>query len=93
MDAPDGVPTPTIRTSSPGISGHRWLAREGLKPPWAASSGGPNPRPRDQGAKRANKGGSMANRYLYIVLMFVALITGVLMFYLSNVSLKEMFMT
>ena len=35
----------------------------------------------------------MDNRYLYIVLMFVALITGVSMFYLAKVSLKEMFMT
>ena len=49
--------------------------------------------PRDKGAKRASKGGYVMVHYLYIVLMFMALITGVLMFYLSNVSLKEMFMT
>ena len=42
--------------------------------------------PRDKGVKRFGRGG-------YIVLTFVALITGVSMFYLSNVSLKEMFMT
>ena len=35
----------------------------------------------------------MDNRYLYIVLTFVALSTGVSMFYLTKVSLKEMFMT
>ena len=35
----------------------------------------------------------MDNRYLYIVLTFVALITGVLIFYLPKVSLKEMFVT
>ena len=35
----------------------------------------------------------MDNRYLYIVLTFMALITGVSMFYLSNVSLKEMLVT
>ena len=35
----------------------------------------------------------MDNRYLYIVLTFVALSTGVSIFYLSKVSLKEMFVT
>ena len=35
----------------------------------------------------------MSTRYLYIATIFVALITGVSMFYLSKVSLKEMFMT
>ena len=35
----------------------------------------------------------MTVHYLYIILMFMALITGVSMFYLSNVSLKEMFVT
>ena len=34
----------------------------------------------------------MDNRYLYIVLTFVALIA-VAMFYLSKVSIEEMFMT
>ena len=49
--------------------------------------------PRDKGARRASKGGSKDNRYLYIVLTFVALSTGISMFYLSKVSLKEMFAT
>ena len=49
--------------------------------------------PRDKDAKRASKGVSRDNRYLYSVLTFMALITGVSMFYLSNVSLKEMFVT
>ena len=60
----------------------------GLRPPVDQALG-----PRDKGAKRANKGGSMDNRYLYIVLMFVALSTGVSMFYLTKVYLKEMFVT
>ena len=34
-------------------------------------------RPRDEGAKGVSKGGSKDNRYLYIVLTLVALITGV----------------
>ena len=35
----------------------------------------------------------MDNRYLYVVLTFVALSTGVSMFYLTKVYLKEMFVT
>ena len=35
----------------------------------------------------------MDNRYLYIVLTFVALSTGVLIFYLTKVSFEEMFTT
>ena len=35
----------------------------------------------------------MSTRYLYIATIFVALSTGVSIFYLPKVSLKEMFVT
>ena len=48
---------------------------------------------RDKGAKGANKEGSKDNCRLYIVLTFLALVSGVLVFYLPKVSPREMFGT
>ena len=48
---------------------------------------------RAQGAMGANKEGSKDNRRLYIVLTFLALISGASVFYLPKVSPREMFVT